>query len=102
MGWEFFDDGGPDDGGRDMETADLFARTFGTGAGADVLDQLVAMTAGRTLPPSASDAALRHHEGARALVARIVRLTELGLRGPAARTADDVIAHSRKEDNADG
>lgn len=98
MGWEFFDDDdGPGDG-RDLQTVDLFARVFGAGLGADVLDRLVAMTAGRIVPPSASDAVLRHHEGARALVARIVRLTELGLRGPGARTTEDVIAQSRTED----
>lgn len=55
-----------------------FARCFSGPDGARVLGVLRAMTVERTLGPEASDAALRHLEGQRALVATILALVARG------------------------
>lgn len=51
------------------QSARSFARCFGTHDGERVLAHLRAMTRDRVLGPEASDAALRHIEGQRQLIA---------------------------------
>jgi len=60
------------------DPAPAFARCFAGPDGLRVLDTLRAMTLGRTLGPDAPDAALRHLEGQRHLVAVILALTARG------------------------
>jgi hypothetical protein len=50
---------------------DTLLSAFSQGAGAKALTWLTNITLNRALPPTASDALLRHHEGQRALVAEI-------------------------------
>lgn len=52
----------------------MFRRVFGNDDGAQILDGLCAITLGRALGPDASDHAIWHLEGQRALVLRILRL----------------------------
>lgn len=61
---------------RDIELA--FARCFAGPDGQRVLAHLRRATLERTLAPDASEAALRHMEGQRALVLRIAALIERG------------------------
>jgi len=60
------------------DPAPSFARCFAGPDGARVLGVLRAMTVERTLGPDATDAALRHLEGQRALVATILALAARG------------------------
>ncbi|PWC56033.1 hypothetical protein TSO221_02995 [Azospirillum sp. TSO22-1] len=62
----------------DDDPAPSFARCFAGPDGARVVAALRAMTVERTLGPDASDAALRHLEGQRALVATILALAARG------------------------
>lgn len=55
-----------------------FARCFGGEDGERVIAHLRARFLDRRLPPSASDAALRHLEGARTAIAHICSLIEQG------------------------
>ena len=61
-----------------VDPAPSFARCFSGPDGARVLGVLRAMTVERVLGPDASDAALRHLEGQRALVATILALAARG------------------------
>ncbi|MBB4285113.1 hypothetical protein [Roseospira goensis] len=70
--------------GTDSDRAGLAracARLFSGGDGARLLDHLHALTRDRHLGPAASDAALRHLEGQRALVAHLDRLIATGREG---------------------
>lgn len=58
--------------------AGAFARCFAGGDGRRVLDHLRGLTLHRTLGPAAPDAALRHLEGQRALVAHVLALVVRG------------------------
>jgi hypothetical protein len=72
---------GPDQG----EAADLaraFARTFADADGQRVLAHLRRLTFERFQGPAASEAALRHLDGQRALVATIEGLIRRGRDGP--------------------
>ncbi|WP_448204518.1 Bbp19 family protein [Azospirillum sp. sgz302134] len=60
------------------DPAPSFARCFAGPDGARVLATLKAMTLDRALGPDATDAALRHLEGQRALVATILALASRG------------------------
>ena len=60
------------------DPAPSFARCFAGPDGARVLGVLRAMTVERTLGPEAPDAALRHLEGQRQLVATILALAARG------------------------
>ncbi len=62
------------------DPAPAFARCFAGPDGQRVLDTLRAMTLGRALGPDVPDAALRHLEGQRHLVAVILALTARGQR----------------------
>lgn len=62
----------------DADLAGAFARCFSSPDGQRVLDHLRAVTLLRSLGADAPDAALRHLEGQRALVARILALTARG------------------------
>ncbi|KJS38864.1 MAG: hypothetical protein VR70_09105 [Rhodospirillaceae bacterium BRH_c57] len=58
--------------------AGSYARVFAGGDGRRVLDHLRGQTVNRALGPGASDAALRHLEGQRALIASILALIVRG------------------------
>lgn len=62
----------------DERLAAAYARCFVGGDGRQVLDHLRALTMNRTLGPAAPDAALRHLEGQRALVAHVLALVVRG------------------------
>lgn len=81
-GWTWFDRAGPDpDDGTAKELRRAFARCFGGAAGAQVLAHLREITQYRFYGPEAPDAALRHLEGQRHLVAYIGALIERGRNG---------------------
>lgn len=60
------------------ETARMFARVFGGADGRKVLAHLRGMTVEAALPPTATDAMLRHVEGQRCLVRHIETLVKRG------------------------
>ena len=62
----------------DVDLARSFTRCFRTNDGKKVLDHLQSIAFDRVLTASASEAQLRHQEGQRALVARILRLIDRG------------------------
>lgn len=62
----------------DADLAGAFARCFRGADGERVIDYLRRTTQGRVLGPAAPDSVLRHLEGQRQLVARIVSLIERG------------------------
>ena len=83
-GWAWFQDAAPaaDRGTADMaDMARAFARLFSGRDGEAVLTHLRAMTGSRFLGPDASEAALRHLDGQRHLVAYIGALIERGRAG---------------------
>lgn len=81
-GWDWLDAiAMPDPGGSESDPAPAFARCFVGPDGQRVLATLKAMTLERALGPDASDAALRHLEGQRLLVATILALAARGGRG---------------------
>jgi hypothetical protein len=65
---------GPDE----LEVCRAFARCFAGSEGRIVLDHLKRVVLERRLPPTASDAELRHLEGQRSAVAHIVAMVERG------------------------
>lgn len=65
----------------ETDPAPSFARCFAGGDGARVLAVLRAMTLDRALGPDAPEAALRHLEGQRQLVATILALVARGRAG---------------------
>ncbi|HLT00694.1 MAG TPA: hypothetical protein VK001_00875 [Geminicoccaceae bacterium] len=78
-GWDWFAAGEPAPaGGEDLELCRAFARCFAGGAGQSVLEHLRRTVLERRLPPSASDAELRHLEGQRSAVAYILAMVERG------------------------
>lgn len=79
-GWDWLDGAAPgaNAGGGADDPAPGFARCFASDDGLRVLETLRAMTLDRALGPDASDAALRHLEGQRQLVAVILALTARG------------------------
>lgn len=64
---------------KDIER--LFARTFSSEEGKNILAYLQYTTFNRALGVNASDAQLRYSEGQRAVVATILRLIERGRTG---------------------
>lgn len=76
-GWDWFD-GAVAPAGHPDDPAPGFARCFGGPDGQRVLATLKAMTLDRALGPDTPDAALRHLEGQRQLVAVILALTARG------------------------
>ncbi|WP_051340867.1 hypothetical protein [Azospirillum halopraeferens] len=82
-GWAWFAADAPSV--PDDDPAPVFARCFAGPDGRRVLAVLTAMTLERTLGPDAGDAALRHLEGQRRLVATILALVARG-RGEAPRS----------------
>ncbi|MFA7431108.1 MAG: hypothetical protein WCZ23_13200 [Rhodospirillaceae bacterium] len=74
-GWPFEDAAPVADGDA---LAACCARVFSGGDGRRVLDHLRGLTMTRALGPAAPDAALRHLEGQRALVAHILALIVRG------------------------
>lgn len=75
--WPFEADPGAPPAEDDV-LAGVFARCFAGPDGRRALDHLRAATLLRSLGPDAPDAALRHLEGQRALVARILALVARG------------------------
>ncbi|CAO3417703.1 Bbp19 family protein [Azospirillum doebereinerae] len=78
IGWEWLDGSVAAPAGGAEDPSPSFARCFAGTDGARVLATLKAMTLDRALGPDASDAALRHLEGQRQLVAVILALTARG------------------------
>ncbi|MCB1884818.1 MAG: hypothetical protein KDG89_12620 [Geminicoccaceae bacterium] len=74
-GWTWFETPTPS-GEAEDEVAKAFRACFATPAGRRVLDHLRATFLERRLPPSVSDAELRHVEGQRSVVACVARLAE--------------------------
>jgi hypothetical protein len=72
---------GPDPAAAPEDPAPSFARCFAGGDGVRVLAVLRAMTLDRALGPDAPEAALRHLEGQRQLVATILALIARGRAG---------------------
>jgi hypothetical protein len=70
------------DADDDRELARAFARCFSGSEGALALAHLRRVFLDRRLPPSASDAELRHLEGQRSVVAHVAALIERGRHGP--------------------
>lgn len=81
-GWDWLEaspSAGPDPAtATDADPAPSFARCFAGGDGLRVLAVLRAMTLDRALGPDAPEAALRHLEGQRQLVATILALVARG------------------------
>lgn len=80
-GWDWLETtpSDPDPGAAlDVDPAPSFARCFAGNDGARVLAVLRAMTLDRALGPDAPEAALRHLEGQRQLVATILALAARG------------------------
>ena len=81
-GWRWFEETDiPVDGESQPEIQKCFARCFAGADGRQVLGHLRAITTERVLGPDASDAALRHLEGQRYLVAAIAGLVARGRAG---------------------
>lgn len=77
--WPFNDTAASRDAVADDDAlAGAFARCLAGGDGRRVLDHLRGLTLHRALGPAAPDAALRHLEGQRALVAHILALVVRG------------------------
>jgi hypothetical protein len=91
-GWAWFEsfaDPGLDDAAHrpgDPALAIAFARCFASDDGARVLAHLRALTLERAIGPGASDTALRHLEGQRALVLHIQSMAARGANAFAARS----------------
>lgn len=81
IGWDWLDSVTAPAERSDEDPAPAFARCFAGPDGQRVLAMLKAMTLERALGPDASDAALRHLEGQRVLVATISALAARGSRG---------------------
>ncbi|HER27730.1 MAG TPA: hypothetical protein ENI69_11535 [Rhodospirillales bacterium] len=69
---------GPSGFASDKDLAQAFTRCFRGPDGVRVIEHLRQTTLCRALGPAASDALLRHLEGQRQLVARILSLIERG------------------------
>ena len=84
-GWDWLEAPSPADpnpaAAAERDPAPSFARCFAGGDGARVLAVLRAMTLDRALGPDAPEAALRHLEGQRLLVATILALVARGRAG---------------------
>lgn len=84
-GWDWLEaspSAGPDPAtATDADPAPSFARCFAGSDGLRVLAVLRAMTLDRALGPDAPEAALRHLEGQRQLVATILALVARGRAG---------------------
>lgn len=76
-GWDWFDQARPT-AGPEHEVALAAARSFAGADGATTLDHLRRLFLDRRLPPSASDAELRHLEGQRCAIAYLIALIERG------------------------
>lgn len=82
--WGEFEAARPPAAPPDDDTAKLAARLFNSVDGDAFLDHLRGFTKNRVLPPTASDQALRHLEGQRALVGYIEAMIARGNRAMAA------------------
>lgn len=78
-GWSWFDAGvRPTDETSELDLCRAFARCFADQDGQRVMAHLARTILERRLPPSASDAELRHLEGQRCAIANIVAMIERG------------------------
>ena len=78
-GWSWFDAGArPTDDTLELDLCRAFARCFAGQDGQRVMAHLARTNHERRLPPSASDAELRHLEGQRCAIANIVAMIERG------------------------
>lgn len=77
-GWSWFDAGAAPADTADLELCRAYARCFAGQEGRQVMAHLARIILDRRLPPSASDAELRHLEGQRGAIAGIVAMVERG------------------------
>jgi hypothetical protein len=78
-GWSWFEYGSnPTDNAPDMELCRAYARCFAGQDGQQVRAHLARTILDRRLPPTASDAELRHLEGQRCAIAGLVAMIERG------------------------
>jgi hypothetical protein len=78
-GWSWFDASArPTDETFDLDLCRAFARCFADQDGQRVMTHLARTILARRLPPSASDAELRHLEGQRCAIAGVVAMVERG------------------------
>ena len=78
-GWSWFDAGSaPADAAADLELCRAYARCFAGQDGRQVMAHLARIILDRRLPPSASDAELRHLEGQRCAIGGITAMVERG------------------------
>lgn len=75
LGWSWFEAGC--DNAPDLDLCRAYARCFASHDGQQVMTHLGTILA-RRLPPTASDAELRHLEGQRCAIASIVAMIERG------------------------
>ncbi len=79
IGWSWFEAGTAAPGDRaEAELCRAFARCFAGPDGQAVIAHLTRSVLDRRLPPSASDAELRHLEGQRCAVAALLATIERG------------------------
>lgn len=77
-GWDWFEQDHAAAAGPDHELVLAAARSFAGPDGELTLDHLRRLFLDRRLPPSASDAELRHLEGQRCAIAYLIALIERG------------------------
>ena len=85
-GWAWFDGSAVSEPATHIGHPDIChdaAVCFSTAAGREVLRHLERSFLDRRLPPTASDALLRHVEGQRSVVAHLLALCERGRESPA-------------------
>ena len=82
-GWDWFD-GDPSYASASDDLCRQAAACLQTPSGQELLRHLQRAFLDRRVPPSASDAELRHTEGQRAVVGHLLRLLERGRRAPRA------------------
>jgi hypothetical protein len=79
VGWAWFEaHGGAPIDPAETELCSAFARCFAGSDGRLIVDYLKRVILDRRLPPSATDAELRHLEGQRGAIAHLLAMVERG------------------------
>lgn len=93
VGWAWFEGhGGAPVDPAETELCCAFARSFAGRDGRLIVDHLKRLMLDRRLPPSATDAELRHLEGQRSAVAHVLAMVERG------RSLGPVLSSSTNSD----
>jgi hypothetical protein len=93
VGWAWFEGhGGAPVDPAETELCRAFARSFAGNDGRLIVDHLKRLMLDRRLPPSATDAELRHLEGQRSAVAHVLAMVERG------RSLGPVLSSSTNSD----